>query len=341
MVSWAVEQRVEAEVEAEVMAMAANERDEREESDEPFVSVVVPAYNRAALLEPCLASLFAQTYPRARYEVVLVDDGSTDDTAARAVALASGWDGRFTLVRQPNGGPASARNAGIRAATGAIIAFTDSDCTASPDWLVGLVDALVAGGADGAGSQIANVTPPGWVASYLTASNFYRQRVRRGAVDYLLTASVAYRRAALEAVGGFAERRGAWGEDADLSFRLKQAGFRLLLAPTGGVTHYGSPASVATFARELYRYGRGNVLLSRTWRNGRTPAVELTRHAGAVALAFWLALRRAPRVGVLRALGFYPLIVLEHTSFIAGLVSGMLGTDGGRSGEMGGGRQDA
>lgn len=287
------------------------------------VSVVIPAYNCAAHVERLLASLCAQTYPRARYEIILVDDGSSDDTAALAERALAQWDGAGRVLRKPNGGPASARNAGLRASSTDVIAFIDSDCAADPDWLASVVGAL-ASGAAGAGGPLRNVAPPGWVTGYLDACQFFRQRVRNGVVDYLLTANVAFRREALTQVGGFAEQRGVWAEDADLSFRLKQQGYALLLAPGGCVTHFGSPGSVRGFCRELYRYGFGAAVMSRSWRNGRTPATEFIRHGGAAVLAPWLAWRLRHRVGVGRALSFWPLITLEHLSFCWGLCRGVL-----------------
>jgi len=305
---------------SDLPALAAD----RPASAAPVVSVVVPAFNRASFLPRCLAALFAQTYPRDRLEIVLVDDGSTDGTAQVARALAGewgAWGGRMRIVEKPNGGPASARNAGLRVATGEIVAFTDADCVAAADWLEQVVGTLVAdGGAAGAGGPIANVLPRGWVARFLDTTAFYRHRVRRGAVDYLLTANVAFRREALAVVGGFSETEGAWGEDADLSFRLRQAGYRLLLASAGCVTHYGSPVSVMGLARELYRYGYGNSVLSRNWTNGRTPLREVLRHCGALVLSPVLALRYTPRVGLLEAASYWPLVALEHGAFVAGLV---------------------
>jgi glycosyltransferase involved in cell wall biosynthesis len=290
----------------------------------PMVSVVVPAFNRASFLPRCLAALFAQTYPRDRMEIVLVDDGSTDGTAQTARALAGEWGaggGRMHVVEKPNGGPASARNAGLRVATGEIVAFTDADCVAAADWLEQVVGTLVADvGAAGVGGPITNVLPRGWVARFLDTTAFYRHRVRRGAVDYLLTANVAFRREALAVVDGFSETEGAWGEDADLSFRLRQTGYRLLLASAGCVTHYGSPVSVMGLARELYRYGYGNSVLSRNWTNGRTPLREVLRHSGALVLSPVLALRYTPRVGLLEAASYWPLLALEHGAFVAGLV---------------------
>ena len=136
--------------------------------------------------------------------------------------------------------------------------------------------------------------------------------------------AVTQARAALAQVGGFAERPGVWAEDADLSFRLKQEGYALLLASGGAVTHFGSPGSVRGLARELYRYGFGAAALSRAWRNGRTPTTELIRHGGAAALAPLLALRLRRRVGLARAMSFWPLITLEHLSFCWGLCMGAM-----------------
>jgi GT2 family glycosyltransferase len=296
----------------------------------PRVTVVVPAYNSAKVLGACLRSLFAQTYPLDRYAIIVVDDGSADDTAAVACGLATGWDGQLTVVRKANGGPASARNAGIAATDDAVdvIAFLDADCVAEPTWLEALVSCLAATRAAGVGGPLVNVFAPDWVSRYLDAAQFYRHRMRRdGTVDYLVTANVAFRRAALLAVEGFSQCEGAWGEDADLSFRLIQSGYTLLLAQQGIVTHYGVPTSLGGFVKELYRYGYGNGVLSRAWPRGRQPDAELLRHMGAVVLAPRLALRLryARRAGWLRALSFCPLIAIEHTSFCVGLVHAVVG----------------
>lgn len=288
----------------------------------PSVSVVIPAYNRAEFVQTCLASVFSQTYPLDRYEVILVDDGSTDRTVEQVRELAQQWGGSFRLIQKPNGGPASARNAGFRASQAEIIAFIDSDCVAEAGWLEKLVSALAASDASGVGGPLANVSPKGWVSHYLNCTSFFRHRVRHGKVDYLLTANVAFRRSALLAVNGFSEM-GVWGEDADLSFRLVQAGYPLLLTGQGIVTHYGTPVSIYELIKNLYRYGYGNYVLSHNWRNGRTPLMEITRHGGAVFLSPLLALRYVSTTGIGWAISFWPLIIIEHTAFLCGLMTAM------------------
>src|SRR4051794_39343324 len=108
--------------------------------DAPEVSVVVPAYNAAATIAAALEGLRAQDL-QAPYEVIVVDDGSDDGTGA----IVKGTSG-VRLARQPNQGPAEARNHGARLAKGQVLAFTDSDCVPRPDWLRHGVAALA--GAD-------------------------------------------------------------------------------------------------------------------------------------------------------------------------------------------------
>jgi cellulose synthase/poly-beta-1,6-N-acetylglucosamine synthase-like glycosyltransferase len=286
------------------------------------VSVVVPAYNQAAFLPRAIASLFAQDFPLSRYEIIVVDDGSTDGAGAVAERLAATWTGAMRVLTKHNGGPASARNMGVAQSQAEIVAFMDADCCAAPNWLSSLVCHLTETAAAGVGGPISNARSANWVASYTDASGLYRHRVRRGMVDYLLTANVAFRRSALVAVGGFSEH--AWAEDADLSFRLRAAGHTLLLAADGIVVHYGAPTSTRALRRELYRYGHGSYWQSRHWGSERAPLREFIRHAGAIALSPLLALRLTPRLGVWGALRSWPLVAIEHGAFCQGLLAGHL-----------------
>ena len=299
---------------------------QRNTASMPIISVVIPVYNCADTIRTCLESIFAQSYPRNHFEVIVVDDGSTDETASVARALAATSNECLTILSQANAGPAAARNAGIRAASGTIVAFTDADCVAAPNWLESLIHVFnqypdVAG----VGGPLDNAARSNTlVARYLLAADFYRHRTRGGAVEYLLTANAAFLRSALLAIGGFTERRQAWGEDADLSFRLVHSGYRLLLAQSGVVTHIGVLDSVRDFLLGLYRYGFGNAILAPEWPADRRPGRQLVRHLGAAGLAPWLALRLRHRGGWLRASTFVPVIVLEHLAYSAGLTRGWI-----------------
>jgi glycosyltransferase involved in cell wall biosynthesis len=292
----------------------------------PTISVVIPVYNSADTIGMCLGSIFAQSYPRNHFEVIVVDDGSTDETASVARALADALKEPLTVLSQANAGPAAARNAGIRAASGTIVAFTDADCVATPNWLESLVHVFNENPAvAGVGGPLDSAAKSNTlVARYLLAADFYRHRTHGGAVDYLLTLNAAVLRSALLDIDGFTERNQAWAEDADLSFRLVHSGYRLLLAQAGSVTHIGVLESIPDFASKLYRYGFGNAILSAEWPADRRPGRQLVRHLGAAVLAPWLALRLRHRCGWLRTSTFVPVIVLEHLAYSTGLIRGWI-----------------
>ncbi|MGF1458998.1 MAG: glycosyltransferase [Leptolyngbyaceae cyanobacterium] len=107
----------------------------------PFVSVIIPVYNQSELLVRCLAALAQQTYPRSRYEIIVIDNAS-DDAAAVAAAIAPYENIRLTYEAQP--GSYVARNQGMRLAQGEIFAFTDADCAPAADWLAQGVQELMA-----------------------------------------------------------------------------------------------------------------------------------------------------------------------------------------------------
>lgn len=188
----------------------------------PTVSVIVPVYNGAATIEGCLRSLEAQTV-RA-HEVIVVDDGSTDETAAVVERT------RARLVRlERNKGPAAARNAGIEAARAEVIAFTDADCVAAPDWLARALARLEAE-PDAAG--IEGRTEPAGETSALT------HQMRNVEGGLYMTCNMIYRRDALERVDGFDERfRLAWLEDSDVALGILEAGRRIVWDPTVLVSH--------------------------------------------------------------------------------------------------------
>ena len=98
----------------------------------PMISVVIPTYNRAPELETCLTALAAQTLSPDQFEVLVIDDGSSDSTSSLLETLSSGNPMDLRYFVQPNEGPAAARNAGIEQAKGEWIAFTDDDCIPDP-----------------------------------------------------------------------------------------------------------------------------------------------------------------------------------------------------------------
>jgi GT2 family glycosyltransferase len=220
----------------------------------PRVSVVVCTYNGGRTLEQCLRSLQALDYPN--YEVIVVDDGSTDDT--RAILA------RFPGVRaihQPNRGLSAARNVGLREATGPVVAYTDSDCFADPDWLTHLVYQLRRSRAAAVGGP--NLTPEdGWLAACVAAAPGQPTHVLESdqTAEHIPGCNMAFRREALEALSGFDPQYRKAGDDVDVCWRLQQAGFWITFAPGAFVWHHRRPRPRA-YLRQQAGYGEAEALL--------------------------------------------------------------------------------
>jgi FkbM family methyltransferase len=197
----------------------------------PALSVVVPTFNRARSLERLLGALCAGDAPVGGMEVVVVDDGSSDDTAE--VAARAGV--RYT--RQANAGAASARERGWRESRAPLIAFIDDDCVPAPDAMTMLVAAL--NDADAVGAGMRPLAATGLISGFVAAEGLVNHRLAaNGHIRYLVTAGFAVRRSALESIGGFdLAFAGAAGEDVDLSLRLKAAGYRLGIEPRAVIYH--------------------------------------------------------------------------------------------------------
>lgn len=233
-----------------------------DEIDLPFVSIIVAVYNRAHEIGPCLESLTGLDYPATKREIIVVDDGSTDETPA----IAARFDVKL-IVGEKNRGQSAARNVGVTAAGGDIVAFTDSDCIADPGWLRDLVPYF---------EDSRNVLVGGYVASYFTQSRLDRYEevksplcmgertvVGYGAASdfYVPTCNLLVKKEAYVRVGGLNEGQRV-GEDVDLCWKLKEAGFRLVYVPKGRVRHKHRNRFLQTFSRR-FDYGTSEPLLHR------------------------------------------------------------------------------
>jgi glycosyltransferase involved in cell wall biosynthesis len=200
----------------------------------PAISVAVSTRDRADRLERLLASLRAQELD-GDFEVVVVDDASRDRTPAVLAAEERRGDLRLRTIRMPRSlGPAAARNAGWRATSGALVAFTDDDCVAEPRWLASLAAAAEAN--PGAIVQGTTSAAPDELDS---AGLFSRTLEVSELGPYFQTCNIAYPRALLEELGGFDEGTFATpgGEDTDLAWRAIAAGAGAVLAADERVFH--------------------------------------------------------------------------------------------------------
>lgn len=223
-----------------------------------MISVIVPAYNAADTLDNCLRALEAQTRPRERYEVLVVDDGSTD----RTPQVARKHDVR--LIRQPHAGPAAARNRGAADARGEILLFTDADCAPAPTWIAQLVapfdDPEVAGV-----KGTYRTHQPGLVARFvqLEYAHKYARMARQETIDFVDTYSAAYRRDVFLARGGFDTAYPVPSvEDQELSFRLARKGHRMVFVPEA-IVYHRHDRTPGEYWRRKFRIGYWKALLLR------------------------------------------------------------------------------
>jgi N-acetylglucosaminyl-diphospho-decaprenol L-rhamnosyltransferase len=284
---------------------AARNPAERSESS-PLVSVIVVCWNSADVIGRCLDQLLAQDY--SNYEIVVVDDGSSDDTVK--VAERSLESGRLRILSSPrNRGCPHARNLGLREAHGGIVAFIDADGFATAGWMHEIVeafgsDARIGGVAstvffarnplviNGAGGT---VNRQGWAADLSMNESYERVEIASEAL-YPMGCGMAIRRAALERVGPFDDRMLNYYDDVDYGVRLWRAGYRVVVAPDAWVDHdFNTTSEQSARKRLLCERHRMRVALK------HTPLRLLGRWAREEALATGRRDRRALK---LRAIGW-------------------------------------
>ncbi|MFZ0888493.1 MAG: glycosyltransferase, partial [Candidatus Binataceae bacterium] len=264
----------------------------------PLISVVICAYNAERTMRDCLESLRRLDYPN--YEVVIVDDGSRDRTAEISMDFPE-----FRLIRQPNKGLAIARNVGMQAARGEIIAYTDSDCVVDPHWLTMMIRTMLEGGFDGCGGPNYAPHEDGRVAACVAASPGAPCHVLVGddRAEHLAGCNMVFRRTALRALGGFDPRFTAAGDDVDICWRMLDAGFKLGFSPAAFVWHFRRNTIKAYYGQQrgygcaealLYpKYPeRFNLLGQIKWR-GTIPGLARTMPGGGTRRVLW----DTPRVG--------------------------------------------
>lgn len=251
------------------------------------VAVVIPVRNGAGDLGRTMEAILTQVRPAD--ELVVVDNGSTDGTAA--VAMEAG----ASVVHEPRPGSYAARNTGVAATTADIVAFTDADCVPDPRWLAELVGALerepsldVAGGPIEA--QRIETPAERWSAERRVLDQ-ERSWADPTFLPFLATANVAWRRSALERIGGF-DAELASGGDVDACWRLQRIGGRLGFAPAAVVRH-PHRSSLRTLLAQQHRYAVGHGRLDGRWRHepGYVAAAGTTRRR---ARAVWLLPLRLP-----------------------------------------------
>ncbi len=232
-------------------------------SYQPIVSVIVPVYNDPDGIRQCLTALSNQTYPDDRYEILAVDNGSTDTTRD----VIRGFKNVELHVENEVQGSYAARNRGIEAAEGNIFAFTDADCTPNHEWIEAGVDALDRENADLVGGRVVfEFSDQKTAAERFDALVNMRndQSTQEGVAK---TANVFVRRTVVRDMGTF-PKQFASGGDVYWTQRASHAGFKLVYGPDVIVSH--PSRQFKQLLKKQYRVGKGQMQI---WKIDERSAV--------------------------------------------------------------------
>jgi glycosyltransferase involved in cell wall biosynthesis len=250
------------------------------------VSVIIPARNEAKVIAKCLDALAQADYPDDAYEVILVDNGSVDDT----LGIAAAYAGRLNLkiLTNKRGYISAVRNQGAAVATGEMLAFLDADCAPSPDWLNRAASLCSRRRIVGAFYGI----PAGssWVARTWYGDE---SKEKDGPVPFIPSGDLIMHRETFLKVGGFDETIET-NEDCDFCERASAAGFEVVAYPELAVTHYGTPQSLAGFYRKQRWHGKHVILVTvrhlGQFRNHRAVSFAIYTFVCMAAILFGTAL---------------------------------------------------
>jgi GT2 family glycosyltransferase len=235
----------------------------------PRISVVVCSCNGSQTIGECLQAICKIRYPN--FEVLVIDDGSKDNTAA----IAAQYD--VKLIRTPNHGLSHARNVGWQAASGEIVAYIDDDAYPDADWLTFLAHTFRTGDYAGVGGPNIPPAEDGPIAACVANSPGGPRHVLLTDIEaeHIPGCNMAFRRSALEAVGGFDVQFRVAGDDVDICWRLQEHGWKLGFSPAAQVWHHRRN-SLRAYWRQQSGYGKAEALLEKKWPEKYNCAGHLT-----------------------------------------------------------------
>jgi poly-beta-1,6 N-acetyl-D-glucosamine synthase len=292
----------------------------------PAVTILVPAYNEEVGIEASVRSLSDQGWPA--LEVIVIDDGSTDDTGSVVARLIAGGLDNVSLVRQANAGKANALNAGLRVARGEIIVTVDADTAFVPGTLAFLVAPLRDAGI-GAVSGNTKVANRGRLLGrwqhleYVMGFNLDRRMYDLlGCMPTVPGAIGAFRRTALESVGGFSDDTLA--EDTDLTMALHRASWDVAYEPRA-IAWTEAPQGLRDLWRQRYRWSYGT--MQSIWKHRRaTVEGGASRRLGWIGLPYLVLFQilLAALGPVVDLFALYGLVFLDRKLIVAYWVGFML-----------------
>ncbi|MBV8051774.1 MAG: glycosyltransferase [Acidobacteriaceae bacterium] len=222
----------------------------------PVFSVVVPTHNRPAQLAVCLQAIAEMSYPRERFEVIVVDDGGTTSLQQIYDSFRSRLE--LTFLRREQGGPGAARNTGVEHARGRYLAFTDDDCAPSQDWLARLQDRFEQAPDELCGGRTVNglTQNPYSAASQAVIDVVYSwQPDAADFPQFFASNNLAVPADLFRKIGGFNPAFEV-SEDREFCDRWAHSGYRMAYAPEVIICHRHN-LSLWTLLKQHFNYGRG------------------------------------------------------------------------------------
>lgn len=244
-----------------------------------MISIIIPTYNRCSQLRLLLQSISEQLFPPNDFEVIVVNDGSSDETS-QFLDYYKPYHS-FRVVNLKNYGPAVARNRGAEIAIGELLIFTDDDCIVPQNWLTIVTGLFENSQFDAvAGRSINYVKNNIYADLYQQLHDYFFSKLNSsyGNAKFVMTNNFAVKKNIFDSIGGFNECFRVGGEDREFAMRLLHANKAVFYAGECVVGHYHS-FSAASFIKQFYRFGRGSYLMRNSLRRlsiAQSPGISLT-----------------------------------------------------------------
>ena len=225
----------------------------------PFVSIIVPVYNGARTIENCIKSLLSLNYPASKYETIIVDNNSKDNT----FRIIQNYP-VISLIESKIQSSYATRNTGIKKSHGEIVAFTDSDCIVDKDWILKAVECFQDEKVGCVGGRIIGYSPSNYIEEYLVKTGALSQGSIRF-LPYAQTANAIYRRKVFDEIGLFEEQ---WisGGDADMTWRMQlHSGFEFAQRDDALVYHVHR-STLKGFFKQRMTWGYGEVSMYKKYK---------------------------------------------------------------------------
>jgi GT2 family glycosyltransferase len=247
-----------------------NAKEEYKKDEHIHISVIVLTYNRKNLLKICIDSLIKQKFPKKRYEIIIINDNSSDDTLKYLQEISKKYDLIKVITNKKNTGPGMGRNIGIKKSKYEIVAFIDDDCKADKNWLKNISKFFLYNNKENAitGKLLKydnNTKSVAWEYKLNQAvkNMYYHDNLsHKKYIDILATGNCAIRKEIFKKVGYFWIR--PYGEDRDMKYRMQKKGYKIVYCEDVIVKH-NLDYSLLTLLLKNIKYGRHEYYMRKKW----------------------------------------------------------------------------